>query len=71
MVTNPVVGCHHLPLGPQQHTHTHAYHEPGGRLPLLSARPAMTFPAVGLTPDGWEGHCGSGTKQYNKLVLAL
>ena len=25
---------------------THAYHKPGGRLPLLSVRPAVTFPAV-------------------------
>ena len=25
---------------------THAYHKPGGRLPLLSARPAVTFPAI-------------------------
>ena len=29
------------------HSHTHAYHDTGGRLPLLSARPAVTFPAVG------------------------
>ena len=28
------------------HSDTHAYHKPGGRLPLLSARPAVTFPAV-------------------------
>jgi len=41
---NPVVGCHHLPAGPQQHTRV--YHEPGGRLPVLAARPAVTFPAV-------------------------
>jgi len=33
------------PTRPQRHTH--AYHEPGGRLPLLSARPTVTFPAVG------------------------
>ena len=45
MVINPVVGCPHLPPGTQQHTH--AYHEPGARLPLLSARPAVTFTAVG------------------------
>ena len=44
MVMNPVVGCHHLPPGPQRHTH--AYHKPGGRLPLFSARPAVTFPAI-------------------------
>jgi len=30
------------------HSDTHAYHKPGGRLPLLSAMPAVTFPAVGL-----------------------
>jgi len=44
IVLNPVVGCHHLP---QAHSDTHAYHNPGGRLALLSARPAVTFPAVG------------------------
>ena len=30
----------------QAHSDTHAYHKPGGRLPLLSARPAVTFPAI-------------------------
>ena len=32
-------------------THTHAYHEPGGRLPLLSARPAVTFPLPSLVTE--------------------
>ena len=41
MVMNPAVGCHRLPPGPQQHTH--AYHEPSSRLPLLSARPTVTL----------------------------
>ena len=37
-----------LPPPPNKaHSDTHAYHKPGGRLPLLSARPAVTFPAVG------------------------
>ena len=36
-----------LPPPPTKaHSDTHAYHKPGGRLPLLSARPAVTFPAV-------------------------
>jgi len=39
---DPVVGCRHLPPGPQRH----AYHKPSGRLPLLSAGPTVTFPAV-------------------------
>jgi len=36
-----------LPPPPTRPTATHAYHKPGGRLPLLSARPAVTFPAIG------------------------
>jgi len=35
-------------------------HPPGGRLPLLSARPAITFPAA-------EHHCPFG--QYQVILL--
>jgi len=28
-------------------------HPPGGRLPLLSARPEVTFPATASPPFGW------------------
>jgi len=45
MVMNPVVGCHHLPPGPQRHTH--AYHEPGSRLPLLG--PQLPSQPSGVT----------------------
>ena len=37
-----------VPPPPTRPTATHMHsHKPGGRLPLLSARPAVTLPAVG------------------------
>jgi len=38
--------CYHLPPGPQWHICI-AHRKPGSKLPLLPARPAITFTAVG------------------------
>ena len=61
---NPLVGCHHLSPGPQRHTH--AYHEPGGRLPLLSPGPQLPSQPLGVTAfrpvptytAWWQRHIG-------------
>jgi len=51
-----------LPPPPTKaHSDTHAYHKPGGRLPLLSAKPTVTFPAV-------RYHCPQASTKLYCLV---
>ena len=50
-------------LGSQAAGDTDVTHKPGGRLPLLSSSPAVTFPAKEITPM-------AGTKLYRLVTDA-